>query len=286
MEMDWNETLASFIDQIGTANRTKNDCDYVNEEGLLTCGICGEPKEQVWRKTVGDQTYTKVIARTCRCDLEKAKARAEAEAKAEAKKEVKRLRRASLMDVRLEDATFDTFERTKFNAQNMDICRRYVERFDEMVKANQGLLFWGGVGTGKTFAAACIANELMNRGVPAIMTSFIRLIDIMRDGGEETDRLMNRVISCKLLILDDLGAERNTSFAMEKVFDVIDRRYQRRLPMVITTNLTYDEMASTEDRIYDRILEVCYPMQWSGPSMRLKRGLDKEEKMKVVLGIG
>ena len=75
-----------------------------------------------------------------------------------------------------------------------------------------------------------------------------------------------------LLILDDLGAERNTSFGKERVFDVVDKRLLTGKPMIVTTNFPLSVMKQATDlddrRIFDRILEVCVPIMFDGENFR------------------
>ena len=95
--------------------------------------------------------------------------------------------------------------------------------------------------------------------------------------------------SAKLVIFDDLGAERNTDYALEKIYNIIDSRYRRKLPMLLTTNLTIDEMKDEEDRrysrIYDRIFETCYSMQFTGPSWRKKEANRRFTEMEKLFDI-
>lgn len=75
-----------------------------------------------------------------------------------------------------------------------------------MVKKNQGLLMYGNVGTGKTFAAACIANYLLDRKVPTVMTSFVKIVDSADLKNRETaNAFISRLNRARLLIIDDLG---------------------------------------------------------------------------------
>ena len=73
-------------------------------------------------------------------------------------------------------------------------------------------------------------------------------------------------------IIDDLGVERSTEYAMEQMFFVIDSRYRSRRPMIITTNLKLSELKNPPDlahaRIYDRILERCAPILFAGKNFR------------------
>ena len=140
-----------------------------------------------------------------------------------------------------------------------------------MMEKNQGLLFYGGVGTGKTFAAACIANHLLSRGVPVVMTSFIKLLSSMQTFGNDNERLIANLNRAKLLIIDDLGAERDTDFAQEHVYNIIDSRYRAKLPLIITTNMTIQEIREPNStryaRIYDRLSKML-PMEFAGGSWR------------------
>ena len=129
-----------------------------------------------------------------------------------------------------------------------------------------------GIPTGKTYAAACIANYLLNRRRSVVMTSFVKLLESMMNFKEDDSVLISRLNRAKLLIIDDLGAERSTDFALEKVYDIVDSRYRAKLPVILTTNLSMDELMQATDirytRIYDRIFEMCYPLEFVGRSWR------------------
>lgn len=200
---------------------------------------------------------------------------------------IQRLRNASLLDEKLRGATFDAFKATKYNERNLKLCRRYAMKFDQMVEKDQGLIFWGSVGTGKSFAAACIANYLLDRKVPVVMTSFVKLLETMQGFSEDDSALIARLNRAKLLIIDDLGAERSTDFALEKVYDIVDSRYRAKLPIILTTNLSMTEMKESADirytRIYDRIFEMCYPMQFTGRSWRKAEAARRFDEMKNFL---
>jgi DNA replication protein DnaC len=86
-----------------------------------------------------------------------------------------------------------------------------------------------------------------------------------------------------------LGIERDTGYAKEQVFNIIDSRYRAGLPMIITTNLTMQKLATEGDladkRVYDRILERCYPVEVAGESRRMKKLIESRDDMKNILGI-
>lgn len=143
-----------------------------------------------------------------------------------------------------------------------------------MMKENCiGLLLWGDVGTGKTFIAACIANALIEKGVSVLMTNFSKILNSLSAMFDvDRNKFIESFNRYSLLIIDDLGIERNSEFALEQVFNVIDSRYRSKKPLIITTNLTLDELKHPKDlahaRIYDRVLERCVPLKVNRQNIR------------------
>lgn len=265
------------IAQRGLRNQKKEPGDFVGDDGLLYCGICLEPKQKyimIADPTPEDHDRESrlLVVASCKCEKDREEQERKAKLAQEEMRKLEGLRAASLMDSKFYKSTFDRFKATKYNARNLKICQRYATNFEKMMENNQGLIMWGDVGTGKSYAAACIANYLLDRNIPVIMTSFVKIMEKIDAGGELANSIIDRLCSVQLVIFDDLGAERNTSFAIEKVFGIIDTRYRKQLPMILTTNLTIEEMKSETEtkyqRIYDRIFEICYPMQFTGPSWR------------------
>jgi DNA replication protein DnaC len=145
------------------------------------------------------------------------------------------------------------------------------------------------VGTGKSFIAGCIANALLDKGVPVIMTNFARLLNKLTDmyAGDRNEYI-DSFKRYPLMIIDDLGIERNSEFAREQVFSIIDSRYRSQLPMIVTTNLSLKKLKNPEDmaraRIYERVLERCMPVRVNDLKIR---DLNKEanmERAKRILG--
>ena len=270
-------------------NQPHDPSDYINpNDGLLYCGKCHTPKQcrvSLDLEGTGEQEFTPPVM--CRCERERDEAR-EREARArEDLLAIDRLRSKSLMDERFRTQTFASYRTTKNNARPLRLCKRYVEGWPEMLEKNQGLLFYGGVGTGKTFSAACIANALLEKRVPVVMTSFVKLLESMQGFKEDGEKLIAQLNKAKLLIIDDLGAERGTDFALEKVYDIIDSRYRAKLPVILTTNLSMDELKQATDiryaRIYDRIFEMCYPLEFVGRSWRKAEANRRFKELEALL---
>ena len=285
--------LGGLMAQAQRAGQPENG-DYYDSEGFLVCGKCHTRRQVEVNmpdlKAVPFDPKKKVRVKmpvSCRCRAERRYQEEQMLQQDKDMRAMEALKRQSLMDERLRDVSFDSFRKTNDNAYNMKLCLRYANHFDEMLAKNQGLLFYGGVGTGKTFAAACIANHLLNQRIPVIMTSFVKLLESMQGFSEDDSALIARLNRAKLLIIDDLGAERSTDYALEKVYDIVDSRYRAKLPIILTTNLSMTELKESTDirytRIYDRIFEMCYPMQFKGQSWRKVEAARRFDAMKNFL---
>ncbi len=176
-----------------------------------------------------------------------------------------------------------TFEADTGRNPNMAKARAYADKWSDMLSQNIGLLLWGEVGTGKSFFAACIANALIEQCVSVKMTNFSSILnDLFYEGDKNLyiDRLNNH----SLLIIDDLGIERDTEYALEQVYNIIDARYKSNKPLIVTTNLSITELKNPTDtahkRIYDRVLEMCVPIKFVGENFRAEKAAYKRETAK------
>lgn len=140
---------------------------------------------------------------------------------------------------------------------------RYAKRVVEENNFNRGIVFIGDSGTGKTFTSSCIANYLMDNGKTVLVINFgLYLNRVKREWAEAENDILNFVKLCDLLVIDDFGGERNTEFAIEKAFLLIDTRYRSEKPMIITTNLSlYQLERKFTNRIRSRLEEMCYTIK-------------------------
>ena len=165
---------------------------------------------------------------------------------------------------------------------------RYVEQWQTMRAENLGLLLWGGVGTGKSFLAGCIANALMEQEVPVRMTNFARILNELNSSFSGCNDIVDKLCRYPLPSIDDFGMERGTKYALEQIYSIVDSRYRSRKPLIVTTNLTLDEIRHPQDtphaRIYDRLLEICVPISCIGVSFRKETAQEKLERMKRLIG--
>lgn len=262
--------------------------DYTGEDGLLYCGKCRTPKQM----RLGNNPFTgesdpAIVPTPCRCQQEADQAADERDKQERFKLKMSQLNADGITCPGSLRHTFadDDGQRPEVTAA----CRRYVDHWDEMVAENIGILFYGSVGTGKTFYASCIANALLERRVPAAATSFPRLLNLLQ-GAQEKQKLLDSLARYKLLILDDLGVERDSTFGLEQIFNIIDARSHVHLPIIVTTNLPIEEFRNPSSmpyaRIYDRVLEMCpVPLKLTGDSRR-RRNAERRKDLahKILVG--
>lgn len=256
--------------------------DHIGEDGLVYCGKCGSRKQL--RVKFGDKTH--VVRCVCKCESKELEEKKRQEEYEEQMRRINRLKEASMMDKKYREVTFDKYEVREENKKVFEMAKKYADRFQDMYKKNQGLLLYGPVGTGKSFTAACIGNYLLNNAKPVIMTSFVKILQDIWENDREAEYI-TILNSASLLIIDDLGTERETDYALEKVYNIIDSRVRANKPMIITSNLELNDMMECEDirkkRIYDRILECCYPMYVGGKSFRMMKAAQRFDEMKDFL---
>lgn len=228
--------------------------DFYDGEGILTCGVCGEKKQY----PLDFEGRIIKMSMACRCERERFEREKKAAEREKIRSRLTELKRSGITDPAYLNCTFEVDDERDKGASSA--CKKYVERFDEMFKNNVGILFYGGVGTGKSFLACCIANALIENLVSVCVTNFPRLLNKMQGLGERQG-VIDDLQRYKLLVLDDLGVERETSYSQEQVFNVIDTRYRSGKPLIVTTNLSLHDLknpaTTMQARVFDRVLDMC-----------------------------
>lgn len=160
----------------------------------------------------------------------------------------------------------------------------FIDRFNDFFRPqHKGIYISGTVGTGKSFLASMIANEMADQGYIIYMARINDAIDKFNDLNDKSISNMIKNRAFNLIILDDLGSSRTTDYQVERLYNLIDTIYTAQIPLIITTNLPIGALAKEQNiglkRIYDRILEMCsYFPPMTGDSKRI-------EEAKRLMGI-
>lgn len=233
----------------------QNENKAYNAQGKPYCTVCGEPLER-W-----DDGLRKSLPRSCSCQI---KRRNEREAKEKQQKLDLERDKCFYRKRVMFDHTFDNSDGSQKTAEKL--AKKYCEDFRQYLYGTKhpelkgkGLLFYGGVGTGKSYVAACIANEIINQGFKVRYVSFSDIASKMQSDFAKAQDVLDDMEEVSLVVFDDLGAERKTEWMQGLVFQLIEIRLNSGKPMIITTNLTLEELSGsdsiTQERIYDRIWE-------------------------------
>lgn len=224
----------------------------------------------------------------CKCEEERQEAQRKEEERIKFRQDCERLRRDGITDPSYLVNTFAQDDNR--NPAVSDVCRKYVDHWEEMKADNIGILFYGGVGTGKSFLACCIANALIDRCVKASVTNFPRIMNRLQGFGEDKQGFLDKLNRYDCLVIDDLGVERDTSYSVEQIYNVVDARSRSGKPLIVTTNLSLDDLRNPSSmgyaRIYDRVLEMCpIKLKLAGESRRTVNAAARRDRAKEILGM-
>lgn len=262
-------------------NAILNSNDYI-ENDLLFCGNCNTPK-QTKIKTMGREI---IVNCDCQCMIEQYEQQQQQFKDNQHKVFVNQCK-SGILEKEMLTWTFKNDNGS--NPQLMTLCKRYVSSFEQMVNENIGVLFTGDVGRGKTFAAACIANALINQGHRVLMTNFSQIINDMQDFSTgNNNEYIQQLNNYELLVIDDFGVERKTQTALQYMEDVIDSRFTSKKPIIITTNLSTEEIDNPKvmeyKRMCSRIKGMTITFSVNGADKRSELKQDKLSKFKTMLG--
>lgn len=277
--MSFNDLLAKMA---ADTKPNRNEGDY-EENGLLHCGKCHTPKQT--EITLGGTVMKPYCM--CKCEAEQYKNEEKARKIEMCRQQIARNREVAFAEKDLRRCTFAVDD--KSNPKISDIAQRYVANFKRMRSEGKGLLFHGGTGTGKTFIAACITNALLDKGVNCLMTNFPRLINTLSGMYEGKQAYIDDLNRYSLLVIDDLAVERSTEYAAEIVQNIIDSRYRAHKPLIITTNISYNEIMNPPDirrqRLYSRLKEMCLLIEVKGKDRREQKMAENIAELSELLGL-
>ena len=255
------------------------------KDGHAYCKTCHERKNGEV-KNLMDMKF--IFKNNCKCDRE----RLEKQKQREKEQKIERLKRSCFISMSQWAYTFGNYKGEK--DKSYIIAKNYVKEYEQMKKENIGLLFCGTVGSGKTYLACCIANALIEEYMIRVkIRNFAQIINDLQKSGFDLDKneYIESLTNVSVLILDDLGIERDTSYAKEQVYNIVNSRYLKQKPTIFTTNLPYEKIQNSDDgveyeRIYSRIIEMCIPVKVMGEDFRkrLQKEKLKQNKERLLMG--
>lgn len=278
--------MQSVFDRAKQTNTARET--FIGEDGLRRCAVCREPLECIVESMGGQKRPI-----PCAC----AKNRDKAERRDRERRERVDAARRKATSSPFYDPSYDRFT---FSAdQHRDEegfreagakCRSYAERFDELRTIPAGMLLTGPVGTGKSFYASATVNALREKGFSALTVSTSRLLNVIRSNGNR-QTIIDDLNSFDLVALDDLGAERDTDYAIEQLEAFVDARALAEKPLIITTNLTVNDIRKPSDmryvRLFDRINSLCtIYVPLVQVSLRESQARDRGAKARAIMSRG
>lgn len=222
--------------------------DFRDESGTLVCGLCGEPKEDGLGFPILHRHQLDAISAAD--ETEEARASRVAENRARCFRGEFRGLSGCTAETMAEDTPREL----------VGVMGAYVSDFAANRGIGRGLMLFGPVGRGKTHAAACICNMILDGGWRCLMTSTRRIRSQIESAYGSLNAVIESLCGNDLVVLDDLFRDRNTETGNEVVFDVVDALYKMRVPMVVTTNMSRNAVWSPPECIaaaVDRLRERC-----------------------------
>ena len=172
--------------------------------------------------------------------------------------------------------TFDNFSLEYFHGDdrekmknNLEIVRAFATGFS---KNSSSLLLMGGTGLGKTHLSSAVAKTVIDGGHDVLYTSALNMVADFERAKFRGEDDTSKYLCTELLILDDLGAENNSTLCESFIYNVIDTRICKGLPTVVSTNLSGREISTRYgERIFSRLFGIYQPLQFCGSDVRFEK---------------
>ena len=169
------------------------------------------------------------------------------------------------------EKNFESYQVNNNNVKAFETAKKFISNFEIADKRGTGIIFYGPYGVGKTHLACSIANELIKMQKSVIFGSTIKLFGIIKKSynneiEENESKIISRFINCDVLIIDDLGKEKPSEWVLEKLYYIINERYEHNKPIIITTNFSENQLIdifsfgknkSSIKAIMSRLNEIC-----------------------------
>lgn len=181
---------------------------------------------------------------------------------------------AGIME-RFQFIKFENVVPTEDIKENANMVLNYANNIEQHIANGEGLILSGSYGTMKTTLAICVLRKYLEQGGRGLFVPMCSMMDSLYSMKiRNTEEWMNyetRLRTTSLLIVDDLGSEDvSAPWVLSKVNSIITERYNRKKSIIVTTNLTKEELAKTyAGRIIDRLRSTNYYISFTGKTKRV-----------------
>lgn len=183
---------------------------------------------------------------------------------------------------RLLDYTFENFKTNTSNKKYYDFAKIYCSNWEENKSDGIGIIMQGQNGTGKSHLSIAIAHELIEQSLVNVRVgSFIKIAMEIRKNFDSENEVVDHLSNIDLLILDDFGKEKSTPWIQQLSYLVINERYEKKKPTIITTNYSGQDLNTKFDTAtIGRLIECCHVMKFS--KVKNYRTEINKTKLKVI----
>lgn len=287
-------SIAKTLGPVNTTGSKSPEFVYDEKRAPEECHHCG--RKLRWRYYLIGNTRVWLHLEPCTCEgavLERKRKAVEEERRRREEENRQKMRRIeelfrqSRLGKRFRERTFDNFVVTTYNRKAFEVALEYAKNFSHYQKAGEGLFITGGTGTGKTHLAAAIANYLLQNLVTVVFVNITRLLSGIKATFDESSasteqQLVDELCRVELLVIDDLGKEKPSTWVEEKLYTIVNARYEDYKPIVITSNYSLEDietrLENCGEAIVSRLMEMCRGLKIDGPDYRKMRAKQKGNK--------
>lgn len=194
---------------------------------------------------------------------------------------INKIYKQNYIGMKFQNLNFENFNSNSENELAIAIAKDYVNK-NIKSKCTNGLIIMGESGVGKTHLAASIANKLIENDKIVLMGRLTTLLDMIKETFKDNTKSENELIelysNADMIIIDNLGTEKISNWALEKLYTIIENRNENRLPIIITTRFDKQGLIerfsqSQDDQLVDAIISKLYQMCFGVTLKSMKKEL-------------
>ena len=249
----------------------------VMHKKLKKCEFCGKELTQIGLDFLYANISPKDIKyERCTCNKaqeywkEKDKQEHEIEKRNHYREAINKIYKQNYIGRKFQNMSFENFNINSENEMAVKVSKDYIDKCITKIE-NKGLIITGESGVGKTHLVASIANKLIENDKIVLMGRLTTLLDMIketfRDNTKSENELIELYSNVDMIIIDDLGTEKISQWALEKLYTIVQNRCENRLPIIITTRFnkeglterfSYSNDQDLVDATISKLYQMCY----------------------------